>query len=77
MGATAEEIVQKLPSLDLPSVYEVIAYVLRNRAAVDEYLRSRNQAGVELRSEIEKSFAPEAFRARLLARRGAARGVPR
>ena len=76
MGATAEEIVHKYPSLDLTSVYEVIAYVLRNRGAVDEYVARRQQRVAEVRAEVEKRFPPDGFRARLLARRPAARGTP-
>lgn len=69
MGATAEEIVHKYPTLDLTSVYEVVAYVLRNREAVNEYLATRGQQAAELRLEIEQKFPSEGFRARLLARR--------
>jgi hypothetical protein len=76
MGATAEEIVYKYPSLDLTSVYEVIAWVLRNRGAVDEYLTRRQQQSVEVRAELEKKFPPDGLRARLLARRDATRGTP-
>jgi hypothetical protein len=77
MGATAEEIVHKYPTLDLTSVYEVIAYVLRNRETVDEYLAKRERQAADLRAEIEKRSPPDGFRARLLARRNAARGTPR
>ncbi len=40
-GATAEEIVHRYPSLDLKSVYEVLAYILRYREAVDQYIEER------------------------------------
>ena len=69
MGATPEEIVHKYPSLDITSVYEVVAYVLRNRPAVDEYLAARNQQAAEVQAEIEARFPPDGIRARLLARR--------
>jgi uncharacterized protein (DUF433 family) len=69
MGATAEEIVQRYPSLDVASVYEVVAYVLRHRAAVDEYLASRRQKASEAQAKIETRFPPHGIRARLLARR--------
>jgi uncharacterized protein (DUF433 family) len=74
-GATAEEIVHKYPTLDLASVYEVLAYLLRNRETVDEYLAKRQGQAAELRAEIEKRSPPDGFRARLLARRDAARGT--
>ncbi len=75
MGATAEEIVHRYPSLDLASVYEVIAYVLRHRGAVDQYLAARQRQAAEVRSEVEKRFPPDGIRARLLARGAAARGT--
>jgi uncharacterized protein (DUF433 family) len=75
MGATAEEIVQRFPSLGIASVYEVIAYVLRHRSAVDEYLRARQQNAAEVRVEVEALFPPDGIRARLLARQAAARGA--
>ena len=68
-GATAEEIVQRYPSLDVTSVYEVIAYVLRNREAVDQYLSTRVKQAAELQAEIEREFPPDGIRARLMARR--------
>jgi uncharacterized protein (DUF433 family) len=38
-GATAEEIVQQYPSLNLADVYAVIAYYLRRRSEVEAYLQ--------------------------------------
>jgi hypothetical protein len=69
MGATAEEIVHRYPSLDLPTVYEVLAYVLRHRAAVDDYLLARRETAAEVQAEMERLFPPDGIRARLLARR--------
>jgi uncharacterized protein (DUF433 family) len=69
MGATPEEIVHKFPSLDITSVYEVIAYVLRNRPQVDEYLAARDQQAAETQAAIETRFPPDGIRVRLLARR--------
>jgi uncharacterized protein (DUF433 family) len=76
MGATAEEIVHRYPSLDLASVYEVVAYVLRHRAAIDQYLIERQQEAAEVRTEVEKQFPTDGIRARLLARQAASRGTP-
>ncbi|HEY6558846.1 MAG TPA: DUF433 domain-containing protein [Polyangiaceae bacterium] len=74
MGATPEEIVQRYPSVDVTSVYEVIAYVLRHRAAVDEYLAVRRLKIAAVQVENEKRFGSDGLRARLLARRdGSAR----
>lgn len=68
-GATAEEIVQRYPSLDVTSVYEVIAYLLRNRSSVDRYLAARSAQIASLQAEIEREFPPDGIRARLVARR--------
>ena len=74
MGATAEEIAHRYPSLGIASVYEVIAYVLRHRDAIDTYLVARELKGAEVRTEIEARFPPEGIRARLLARQANTRG---
>ncbi|HEY4014231.1 MAG TPA: DUF433 domain-containing protein [Polyangiaceae bacterium] len=68
-GATAEEIVQRYPSLELAAVYAVIAYVLDHRDEVTAYVAKRHEATRTLRSEIEAHFPPQGIRERLLARR--------
>jgi uncharacterized protein (DUF433 family) len=68
-GATAEEIVQRYPSLELAAAYAVIAYVLGNRAAVDAYLASRRTDTSAVQAEIEAQLPPTGIRQRLLARR--------
>jgi uncharacterized protein (DUF433 family) len=68
-GATAEEIAQQYPSVDLPTVYAVISYVLDHRPDVDAYLLQRRDAADKVRGEIEERFPPAGLRARLLARR--------
>src|ERR1700690_4201122 len=40
-GATAEEIVQKFPSLELSDVYQVIGYYLKNSRELAEYLKTQ------------------------------------
>jgi len=72
--ATAEQIVDRFPSLDIASVNEVIAYVVRNRAAIDEYMVRRREQAAALRLEIERRVPSEGLRAKLLARRN--RGSP-
>ena len=42
-GATAEEIVQKFPSLELSDVYQVIGYYLKYRTEFGEYLKKRER----------------------------------
>jgi uncharacterized protein (DUF433 family) len=68
-GATPEEIVQRYPSLDLPSVYSAIAYVLDHRAEIDGYVAQRRRAAVEIQGQVEARVSPDGIRARLLARR--------
>lgn len=67
-GASAEEIAQDYPALSLPDVYAVIAYYLRHRSEVDEYLGKRAREHDELRREIEGRPGHQEFRERLLAR---------
>ncbi|HEX7379744.1 MAG TPA: DUF433 domain-containing protein [Pirellulales bacterium] len=71
-GATPEEIVECYEGLDLADVYSTLSYCLRNRAAVNDYLRRREAEAESLRHSIEAGQAsrPE-LRARLLARRRA------
>jgi uncharacterized protein (DUF433 family) len=68
-GATAEEIVQQYPSLNLADVYSVIGYYLRQQSAVEDYLRQRQQQADEIRKQNEARFPPSGIRERLLARK--------
>jgi uncharacterized protein (DUF433 family) len=68
-GATAEEIVQQYPSLNLADVYHVIGYYLRRTAEVEAYLQGRKADAETLRRQNEACFDPQGVRARLLARR--------
>lgn len=68
-GATAEEIVEQYPSLQLSDVYWVISYYLRHKTEVELYLRERQQRAAEVRQEAERRFNPVGIRDRLLARR--------
>jgi uncharacterized protein (DUF433 family) len=68
-GATAEEIVEQYPSLQLSDVYSIIGYYLRHKAEVDTYLLERQHRATEVRQEAERRFSPEGIRDRLLARR--------
>jgi uncharacterized protein (DUF433 family) len=69
MGATAEEIAQEFPTLDLGDIYAVIAYYLRQRAAVEAYLADQRGQFERARREQEARFDPTGLRDRLLARR--------
>ena len=71
-GATAEEIVQQYPPLDLADVYAIIGWYLRHRDEVASYLREREEQAAAIRREVERRFPPHGIRERLLARRDAA-----
>ena len=69
-GAEPEAIAHGYPSLDLADVYGVIAYYLRHRKDIDDYLHTRRQEAEKLREEIEaKQPSRVELRARLLARK--------
>jgi uncharacterized protein (DUF433 family) len=68
-GATAEEIAQQYPSLDLGDVYAVIAFYLRHRAEVVSYLEERRVLGEAARRQNESRCDPTGVRDRLMARR--------
>lgn len=67
-GATAEEIVQKYDSLQLPDVYQVIGYYLKHAEELAEYFESRSRQEQALLSS-HPEWSPKGLRDRLLARR--------
>jgi len=67
-GATAEEIVNQYPVLDLADVYAVIGYFLRHQSDVEAYLQQRQEQADAIRMENETRFPPQGIRNRLLAR---------
>jgi uncharacterized protein (DUF433 family) len=67
-GATAEEIVQRYPSLELGDVYSVIGYYLHQQVEVESYLHQRSLLAATIRQQNETRFNPNGVRARLLAR---------
>jgi uncharacterized protein (DUF433 family) len=68
-GATAEEIAQRFPVIDLADVYAVISYYLHNRAEVEAYLQTRREKAQQIRELNETRTDPHGLRERLLARR--------
>jgi uncharacterized protein (DUF433 family) len=69
-GATPEQIMQSFPTLRLADVYAVIAYYLRHKAEVDEYLSWLNERAEELWRKIQASQPDMGdIKARLLARK--------
>ncbi|MEO7037818.1 MAG: DUF433 domain-containing protein [Polyangiaceae bacterium] len=74
-GATAEEIAQQYPSLDLADVYAVLSYLLGNEFAVREYVAKRLESAAALRAVVERDRPQDGIRQRLLARRQQASGA--
>jgi uncharacterized protein (DUF433 family) len=68
-GATAEEIVQQYPSLQLADVYAAIAYYLRRQEEVAAYLQQRRARAEQVQRENEARHSPIGIRERLLARK--------
>ncbi len=70
MGATAEEIAQKFPSLKLAEVYGVISYFLENHDEVAKYVLQQEAESDEIQNEFELKFqtAIVEMRKRILAR---------
>jgi len=69
-GADPEGIVHGYPTLHLADVYGTIAYYLRHRKEVDEYLQTRREEAERLRQVIEAKQPNRAeLREKLLARK--------
>ena len=56
LGATAEEIAQKFPSLKLAEVYGVISYFLENREEVAKYVLQQEAESDEIQKELTLKF---------------------
>jgi uncharacterized protein (DUF433 family) len=69
-GATPEGIVQSYDTLQLADVYAVLAWYLRHKSVVDDYLRKRAAEAEGIRATIEAKQPDRAeLRARLMTRR--------
>lgn len=73
LGASAEQIAQKFPALDLADVYAAITYYLNHEEAIEEYLRQQEAKGDEVQKQIESNPQYQKksaeLRARVLARK--------
>ena len=67
-GATAEEIAQQYPTVELSDIYSVLGYYLHQREEVEAYLGERAARSEAIRSEIEAKFDPAGIRDRLIRR---------
>jgi uncharacterized protein (DUF433 family) len=69
-GEAPEAIAHAYPTLQLPDVYAVIAYYLRNQGEVNGYILAREVTAQQLRREIEaKQPDRNELKAKLLARK--------
>ena len=68
-GATAEEIVQDFPSLQLSDVYQVIGYYLKHGFELAGYFAQRAHDEREMLEAHREAWAPPGLRERLQARR--------
>jgi uncharacterized protein (DUF433 family) len=73
LGASAEQIAQKFPALDLADVYAAITYYLHHEEMIEEYLRQQEAEGDEVQKRIESDPQYQKtsveLRARLLTRK--------
>ena len=53
LGASAEQIAQKFPALELADIYAAITYYLNHEEAIEEYLRQQEAKGDEVQEKIE------------------------
>ena len=68
-GATAEQIGEDFPTLDLADIHMVISYCLRHTEEVNEYLAAQRQEAADLRTQIEADSKTQIIRWRLFEQR--------
>ncbi len=68
-GETPEQIADAYDSLSLANVYATIAYYLRHREEVDDYLRERETLAAEVSRTIESLPGADELRERIRERR--------
>ena len=68
-GATAEQIAQDFPSLQLADIYQVIGYYLKHGSELAEYFERRAREEKDLLEAHREEWSPLGLRERLLARR--------
>lgn len=61
-GASAEEIVASYPTLELGDVYAAIAYVLKNRVEIDEYMQRSAAESEKVHQQWEERYPTAALR---------------
>ena len=64
-GASAEEMVASYPTLDLGDVYATIAYILKNRAEIDDYLVRSEAEAERVNTKWEAKYPTAELRQRI------------
>ena len=64
-GYSAEDIAIHYPTLDLATVYGVIAYYISNRTALDSYIERRDEASEAWWEQVESQRDNHQFRQQL------------
>lgn len=59
-GASIQELAEAFPDLDLSDLHASIAYYLRHRQEIEQYLDARRRAAQEVEQEIRRDF-PEVY----------------
>ena len=67
-GASAEEIVETYPTLDLGDVYAAIAFIIKNRDAVDAYMADSEVEAERSNREWEERHPTSELRRRIRSR---------
>ena len=70
-GASAEEIVESYPSLDLSDVYAAIAFILKNRPDIDSYMSKSTADAERVHRAWERTHSTVNLRRRLRTRASA------
>jgi uncharacterized protein (DUF433 family) len=55
-GETVEDVQEAYPTIPLPDLLVILAFIHANRAAVDEYVEERRQQEAEARAHWEPKF---------------------
>ena len=64
-GASAEEIVESYPTLELGDVYATLAFILKNRPEVDVYMTETDADAERVRQQWEERYPTSQLRRRL------------
>ena len=70
-GASAEEIVESYPTVELGDVYATIAFILKSRPEIDAYMAESEAEAERIQREWEASYPTSELRRRIRERAAA------